>query len=718
MNPAHRDRHTQLGALLRRFEYEYHVLARPTASDATYDRLFDELCRLEADHAELRGPDSPSRRVGSDLRQDLPEVEHTVPVQSLDKAYSAAEVHAWMDKCAAADDHPPSFTVEEKIDGSSIVLYYRAGVLQRAVTRGNGAVGNDVTANVRTIRSVPLRLAEPLEVAVRGEIFLPLAAFARLNADAEDAYANPRNFAAGAVRRVKSRDVAAIPLRMIAYEALFAAGQPADHASALDRLRELGFPVNPSNGLLVPGAQLDAARRRHPRWRVAPVTELAALLEQATERRAALDYEIDGVVIKVNEGAVRARLGVTGHHPRWARAYKFDAPEAQTAVRDISIQVGRTGRITPVARVAPVAIGGTTVANVTLHNQQYIETLELAVGDQVAVSRRGDVIPAVERVLDKNTAGNTTWRMPQRCPACAQPLALAGAHHFCRNEQCRDQVRGRIHFFAARGQMDIDNLGSETLDQLIERGVLNDVDDIYRFDTRQLLDWDGFGERKVAQIEAGIERSRGQPFRTVLPALGMPEIGPNATELLIAAGYHDIDKLLKVAGERDPEPLTAIEGIGERTAAAVIGQLTDPANVRRIEALREAGLNFTAPPPVDEAAGEGPFAGQTWCVTGSFAQFRPRDLAAAEIRDRGGRVTGGVTSRTTHLLAGRAAGSKLAKAERLGVTVVAEAQFLELLERGAAPAADPRPVAAAPPDEPADGARAPATGQPPGPPVG
>ena len=682
------DRHAELAALLRRYEYEYHVLAQPTASDASYDSLFDELCRLEADHPELRRPDSPSARVGSDLRQDLPEVAHTVPVLSLDKAYNSTEVTGWMDKCAAAAGTPLSFTLEEKIDGSSIVLYYRAGALERAVTRGNGAVGNDVTANVKTIRSVPLRLPEPLEVAVRGEIFLPLAEFARLNAAAEEAYANPRNFAAGAVRRVKSRDVAAIPLRLIAYEALFAAGHPPDHASSLDRLRGLGFPVNASNALLVPGEQLDAARDRHRDWRVEPLAALPALLEQATGRRAGLDYEIDGMVIKVNEAAARAQLGVTGHHPRWARAFKFDAPEAHSTVQEISIQVGRTGRVTPVARVAPVAIGGTMVANVTLHNQHYIDTLELAVGDQVAVSRRGDVIPAVERVLDKNTAGTTTWRMPERCPACARPLELAGAHHFCRNEQCRDQVRGRIHFFAARGQMDIDNLGSETLDQLIERGILRDVDDIYRFDAGQLLDWDGFGERKVALIEAGIERSRAQPFRTVLPALGMPEIGPNATELLIAAGYHDIDKMMRAAEAGDPEPLTAIEGIGERTAAALIRQLTDAANVRRIEALREAGLNFAAPPPDpdDGAAGEGPLAGQTWCVTGSFAQFRPRDLAAAEIRQRGGRVTGGVTSRTTHLLAGRAAGSKLAKAQRLGVTVMSEEQFLALLDGGPAPA--------------------------------
>ena len=689
MSKVHSARHAELASLLHRYDYEYYVLARPSVNDTTYDRLFEELLRLEGEHPELRRPDSPSQRVGSDLRQELPEVAHTVPVLSLDKAYTAAEVGGWMDKSAAAAGAPLSFTVEEKIDGSAIVLYYRAGVLSRAVTRGNGAVGNDVTANVGTIRSVPLRLPEPLEVAVRGEIFLPLAAFARLNARAEENYANPRNFAAGAVRRVKSSDVAAIPLRLIAYEAAFAADQPADHAAALDRLSGLGFPVNDTNCLLVPDEQVEQAAVRHPRWQVAPLSGLPALLRQATERRGALGYEIDGVVIKVNRLAARAQLGVTGHHPRWARAFKFDAPEGQTTVQAITVQVGRTGRITPVARVAPVMIAGTTVANVTLHNQHYVDTLELAVGDQVAVSRRGDVIPAVERVLDKNEAGNTTWRIPTECPACGTPLELTGAHHFCPNGRCRDQVRGRIRFFAARGQMDIEHLGTETLDQLIERGVLQDVQDIYQFDADQLLEWEGFGERKVALIKAGIERSRRQPFRTVLPALGMPEIGPNATELLIEAGYDDIDKLLKAASAGDPEPLTAIEGIGERTAAALITQLTDIANLRRIAALRAAGLRFAAAPraAAPAAEGDGPFAGQTWCVTGSFARFRPRDLATAAIKQGGGRVTGGVTSRTTHLLAGRAPGGKLAKAQRLGVMVVSEEEFLSL------PGGEPDPVA-------------------------
>ena len=693
MSSVHHARHAELASLLHRYDHQYYVLAHPSVNDATYDRLFDELLRLESEHPELRTADSPSQRVGSDLRQELPEVGHTVPVLSLDKAYGAGEVSAWMEKSAAAAGAPLSFTVEEKIDGSAIVLYYRQGVLARAVTRGNGAVGNDVTANVSTIRSVPLRLPEPLEVAVRGEIFLPLEAFARLNARLEESYANPRNFAAGAVRRVKSRDVATIPLRLIAYEATFASDQPASHAAALDQLSDLGFPVNDTNGLLVPDDQVAQAAVRHPRWQVAPLSALPALLRQATERRGALGYEIDGVVIKVNEFDARSHLGVTGHHPRWARAFKFDAPEGQTTVQAITVQVGRTGRITPVARVAPVTIAGTTVANVTLHNQHYVDTLELAIGDEVAVSRRGDVIPAVERVLDKNDADNTTWRMPADCPACATRLELIGAHHFCPNSRCRDQVRGRIHFFAARRQMDIENLGTETLDQLIERGVLRDVQDIYRFDADQLLEWEGFGERKVTVIKEGIERSRRQPFRTVLPALGMPEIGPNATELLIDAGYDDIDKLIAAAEEAkagDAEPLTAIEGIGERTAAALVGQLTDAANRRRIAALRAAGLQFAAVPRAAATAdeGDGPFAGQTWCVTGSFTRFRPRDLAATAIKEGGGRVTGGVTSRTTHLLAGRAPGGKLAKAQRLGVAVVSEEQFLTLLD-GTDPAAAP-----------------------------
>ena len=314
------------------------------------------------------------------------------------------------------------------------------------------------------------------------------------------------------------------------------------------------------------------------------------MLQEAGARRASLDYEIDGIVIKVNALAARATLGVTGHHPRWAQAFKFDAPQGETTVQAITVQVGRTGRITPVARVAPVAIAGTTVANVTLHNQDYVDTLELAVGDRVAVSKRGDVIPAVERVLDKNEQGHTTWRLPAQCPTCGTTLELIGAHHFCPNQGCRDQVRGRIRFFAARGQMDIDHLGAETLDRLIDAGVLADVDDIFKFDLDRLQEWDGFGERKVALLKEGIERSRGRPFQTVLPALGMPEVGPKATELLIAAGYYDIDRLRAVAAAEDPEPLTAIDGIGEKTAAAIITQLTDAANRRRIDSLREAGL--------------------------------------------------------------------------------------------------------------------------------
>ena len=682
MSKAQRARRAaELTDRLHRYDHEYHVLAQPSVSDQEYDRLVDELVALECDHPDLRQPDSPTRRVGSDLSQELPEVAHTVPVLSLEKAYTAEEVLSWMEKSAAAVDRPLGFTLEEKIDGSAIVLYYEAGVLARAVTRGNGAVGNEVTGNVRTIRSVPLRLPEPVEVAVRGEIYLPLAEFARLNAGAGMAYANPRNFAAGAVRRVKSRDVAAIPLHLFTYEGTFSSAPPVDHATAMDHLRTLGFPVNATNRLLVPEPLLAGARARHPAWEVAPLEQLPALLQAATQRRGELGYEIDGVVIKVNELAARATLGVTGHHPRWARAFKFDAPEGATTVQKIAPQVGRTGRITPVGRVHPVLIAGTTVANVTLHNQDYIDTLELALGDRVAVSKRGDVIPAVERVLDKNTQGNTTWRLPGHCPTCGTELELIGAHHFCRNQQCRDQVRGRIRFFAARGQMDIDNFGSETLDRLIDAGVLKDIDDLFSFDVDQLREWSGFGDRKVALLKEGIERSRGRPFRTVLPALGMPEIGPKATELLIDAGYRDIDGLLAVAQAGDPEPLVAIDGIGEKTAAAIIAQLTDAANLRRIAALRAAGLCFAAEPAAPEALdpAAGPFAGQSWCVTGSFSKFRPRDLAAAAIKRGGGRVTTAVTSRTDFLLAGGAAGSKLRKAQLLGVTVVTEEEFLNRL---------------------------------------
>jgi DNA ligase (NAD+) len=675
-------RAAELSQLLRTYQHAYFVESRPLVSDAQYDALFDELQAIEKEFPALASPDSPTQRVGSDLSQDLPEVAHTVPVLSLDKSYTVEEVDAWTAKTARNAEQALSFVCEEKIDGSSIVLYYEKGLLVRAVTRGNGLVGNDVTGNVRTIGAVPLRLARPETVAVRGEIFLPKRLFATINAGMEEPYANPRNLASGTLRRVKSREVAGIPLAIYVYEGFFTR-QPSTHREILERLEDLGFRLNPRVGFFTDGASADEARKRHPSWTTGELTAMRDFIEAERQARETLDYEIDGIVMKVDEMPVRESLGYTGHHPRWAIAFKFESPIGATTVNAIETQVGRTGRITPVARVKPVRLAGATISNVTLHNQEYIDMLELAVGDRVAVSRRGDVIPAVEKVLEKNETGATTWKLPHDCPTCGTELQKVGAHHFCPNLECPDQVRGRLNFFVGRGQMDIEGLGPETVDVLIRNGLAKDVEDLYYFDPARLLELPGFGEKKVAQIRDGIEKSKRQPFHVVFPSLGMPEIGQKVTELLIEAGYRDIDSILALADGEDADKLLEIHGIGERTAQVLMAELRRPAMRRRIERLRAAGIAMR-----EEAAARASdlpqvFDGQTWCVTGSFEKFQPRETAMEEVAKRGGKVSPSVTAKTTHLLVGANPGSKLQKAEALGTKIVTEKDFLALLQRGA-----------------------------------
>ena len=666
----------QLSGLIRDYQHAYYVLARSKVSDLEYDALFDELVDLERTFPDLAAPDSPTQRVGSDLSQELPEVRHTLPVLSLDKSYAIEELSAWLRKTEINAGEKLSFVCEEKIDGASIVLYYENGLLARAVTRGNGLVGNDVTGNVKTIGSVPLRLREPLTMAVRGEIFLGKSLFASINSRMEEPYANPRNLASGTLRRVKSREAAEIPLSIFCYEGYFQ--EPfVTHIQTLERLESLGFRMNPTVGYF--GEDADAVRRDHPGWHAGDIAFISKFLDEERARRKTLDYEIDGLVIKINEIPVRERLGYTGHHPRWEIAFKFESPEGATTVRAIEVQVGRTGRITPVARVEPVKISGSTIQNVTLHNQEYIDLLELAVGDRVAVSKRGDVIPAVERVLEKNELGNTTWKLPGNCPTCGRALEKQGAHHFCPNPSCPDQVKGRLVFFVSRGQMDIEGLGPETLDVLIEKGFVRDIDDIYSFDPDKLLDLPGFGDKKAAALKAGIEKSRQKPFHTVLPSLSIPEIGPKATELLMEAGFTDIDSILAVADKGDPAPLLEIKGIGERTAETLIRELSRKEVRRRIRALRDAGLSFSEEKSKKPSGLRQTFAGQTWCVTGSFEAFTPRELAMEEVVNRGGKVVSAVSSKTTHLLAGDKSGSKLEKAQTLGITVVTEKEFLKLL---------------------------------------
>ncbi|MBN2322744.1 MAG: NAD-dependent DNA ligase LigA [Spirochaetes bacterium] len=671
-----RDRMDRLASEIVRHQTLYYLKARPEISDKEYDRLFDELLRLEREYPGLAAQDSPTKRVGSDLDNEFPEVPHRIPMLSLDKVYAEEQLLEWIEKIKKDTDRPLSFVVEEKIDGSTIVLHYENGVLVRAVTRGDGFVGNDITENVRTIRDVPLSLTEPVTAVFRGEIYLNLSDFERLNREVDNIYANPRNFAAGSLRRKKSAEVARIPLRSFVYEGFFDDLALREHIAVLHRIFSLGFRVGKDIGFFTPddAGSYGAIFDDHPEWVHRRLEDLPGYIAQKKEGRSSLDYEIDGLVVKADDYQLRNRLGSTSHHPRWAMAFKFEAPQAVSVINAIEVQVGRTGRVTPVARIEPVTLSGTTVSNVTLHNQDYIKSLDIAVGDRVAVTRRGDVIPAVEEVLQKNNEGYDTFDMPERCPSCRTSLVIEGAHHFCPNRDCPARVYGKLSFFCGRGQMDIENLGGETIRKLMDLGLVRDIPDIYRFDPKDLLGHEGFAEKKVALIREGIAGSKKKPFSIVLASLGLDEIGPKVTELIIEAGYTSIDRLIEDAKKGDPGLFTRIEGIGPKIAKKLIDQLGDPEVIAVIERLKEAGLKLSAEEGETIRISDA-FAGEVWCVTGSFDLFKPRELAMEEVKKRGGKVASSVTGNTTHLLTGENPGSKLEKAKKLGVAIVTEQEF-------------------------------------------
>ncbi|MCI2127970.1 MAG: NAD-dependent DNA ligase LigA [Sphaerochaeta sp.] len=671
----------ELSDKLRAWQKAYYVDDHPLVSDQEYDRLFDRLSQLEKEHPELRRDDSPTVRVGSDLTSDFPEVRHTIPVLSLDKAYSSEAILSWIQKCEEKMDEELSFVIEEKIDGVSMVLYYEDGVLVRGVTRGNGTVGNDVTPNIKTIPSIPLRLPEPVTMAVRGEVYLPKAPFAKLNAQMDPPYANPRNLAAGTIRRIHSSETAKVPLNIFVYEGFWQGNRPFDdHIQILETLKQYGFRTNPTIGYFCKSKEEAEARLKKSglSGQSGSFSDIPAYIAERTRSRKALPYEIDGLVVKINEISVREVFGYTGHHPRWAIAYKFEAPQAQTVLNGIDVQVGRTGRITPVARVTPTEVGGSTVSNVTLHNQDYVDQLELAIGDTVEISKRGDVIPAVERVIEKNELGNPTWKMPPLCPCCHTPLVRRGAHTFCPNPLCPDQIRGRVEFFIGKEQMDIETFGPETAGLLIDKGVLKDIQDIYTIDYAHVLaDEPGFGEKKITSIIEGVRESKKQPFHRVLVSLGIPEIGKKVVDLLIKNGLSSMDELLSVAKAQDYPRLTSISQIGEKTAKCLFDGLLDSLNQQRIEGLRSAGLAMEEKSVTTDLPQT--FAGQVWCVTGSFEHFNPRSKAMEEVEKRGGRTVSAVSAKTTHLLVGKGGGSKAETARALGVKLVNEEQFLALL---------------------------------------
>ncbi len=658
------------------YQYEYYVLARPSVSDAEYDRLFDRLVELEIKYPEHADRNSPTKRVGSDLSSDLPDTKHTIPVLSLDKSYTVDELLEWIKRINKNSSFEHTVIAEEKIDGISIVIYYEDGLLNKAVTRGNGYIGNDVTENVKTIGSVPLKLKKPVTLAVRGEIYIPLKDFDRINKDQKVPYANPRNLAAGTIRRKKSIEVKNIPLSIFIYEGYFSEKTYETHSDILKELSDLGFRLN--NRIYAFTDSAEEQKRLKNIFKVEKMLSLSEYIKMETNERNSLGYEIDGLVFKIDSIKERELLGYTGHHPRWAIAYKFVSDEKESVVNSIDIQIGRTGRVTPVARIEPVKVLGSTISNVTLHNQDYIDFLGLSVGDRVCVSKRGDVIPAIEYVIEKKVKDSGVWKLPENCPFCGSHIEQDGAHSFCLNTECIERKKGQLSFFAAKDQMNIENMGTETLDYLVENKFINEWSDIYNFDYDILENHAGFGEKKIELIKKGVEESRKRPLITVLSALGIPDLGPKACELIVKSGLNTLEKIFDAAKKYEKERLLGINGIGDKTADTFIKYFSDPCFIGKVKKLEKAGLEFSHDFTTEDLI-DNSMEGQVWCITGSFENFKPRTEAGREIEKRGGRVVNQVTGKTTHLLSGVSPGSKLDKAEKMSVKIVDEEEFMHII---------------------------------------
>jgi DNA ligase (NAD+) len=645
-----------------------------------YDKLYDELLSLEKTYPQFALHNSPTKRIGSDLDNKFPEIAHTIPVLSLDKEYSVEGIIKWTKKLKKNTSIKPEFIIEEKMDGASIVLYYRKGKLHHALTRGNGFTGNDVTENIRTIRNIPLILNSEIDIIVRGEIFIRKSDFEKFNKLFENRYSNPRNLAAGSLRNIRSSVVAKVPLKMFAYEGHFS--EQLDHIDILYKLKNLGFKINENFGFFSQNPNsLKRVNDLFPDISSDTSDHIGDYIKRKTEEREYLEYEIDGLVIKINEHVVREELGMTSHHPKWAIAFKFESPLEATILKDIVIQIGRNGRVTPVAILDPVKIAGSIVSRATLHNQEYIDILELGIGDKVTISKRGDVIPAVENVVEKSEENPTVFKLPAKCPFCSSKLIKDGAHHFCKNRDCPERRRRELVFFVSKGCMDIDTLGDKTISLLFEKGYINNIPDIYTFDYNKLLNEEGFQEKKISNIINSVELSKKRSFEKVLISLGFEGLSVFAAKELIRNGFDSFDKIIRVALEGNAEIFSKIEGFGETTADLIIKHFSDIKNIRMIEKLKKLGLNTEIKEEKREKIPQ-IFREQIWVITGSFNKFSPRSKAKKEIEKRGGRVSSSISKKTSFLLAGESPGSKLKKAKELDVKTINESEFLKMIGSG------------------------------------
>ena len=649
---------------IRRHDYLYHSVGEPEISDTAYDRLYFRLSELEETYPELVTKDSPTQRVGAPPRSDLPSVEHAAPMLSLDSTQEEADVRRFDERMRDATERDEvGYVLEPKLDGVSIEIVYDDGVLLRAVTRGDGRVGDDVTDNIRTIRSVPLRLwtgirPAPSLLAVRGEVLMPVPSFKELNQRLVEGgagpYANPRNVAAGAIRQLDSGITAERPLDCFVYDVLEVQGAAFEtDDGVLEALREWGFRA-PSRIRSVQG--VEGILAYHARY---------------AEDRDALDYEIDGIVIKLNDLSARAEIGATSHHPRWALAYKFEPRKEITLIQSIAVQVGRTGALTPVALLLPVEVGGVTVSRASLHNREELVRKDIREGDRVRVQRAGDVIPQVVEVLDGERADRSPpFAMPEKCPSCGTLVVASGPGTFCPNRfGCPAQLRGRLIHFASRHGLDIAGFGSETASVLVDRGLVGELVDLFDLAETELAELPGFAETSAANLVRSIQQRRSTELRRFLFGLGIPGVGRSVAADL-AAHFQRLEALL----EADPEALAEVPGIGPKMAGEIEAFLQDERTAGSVRALFGRMETLTAPPPPEAPAGR--WAGKRFVITGRLSSMR-RDRAREIVEAAGGRVTSGVSRGTDVLIVGGKAGAKAAKARELGVEVWNEEAFLE-----------------------------------------
>ena len=673
----------ELREQIRFHNYRYHVLDDPTVSDAEYDALMRELRALEAEYPDLITPDSPTQRVGGAASEKFAKVRHPVPMLSLGNAFEEEGLRAWRERVVRVlgDDAPIAFVVEPKIDGLAIALTYEHGRFVRGATRGDGEIGEDVTANLRTIASIPLALSDPApsversnvqtfnvptSIEVRGEVYMRTSDFEKLNqrlaAAGEKVTANPRNAAAGSLRQKDPSITASRPLRFFAYAVGPCEGvRLQSQWETLEYFQALGFPVN------------------RDRRRFEDFEQVLTYCREWMTRRDALEYEADGVVIKVDSFAQQRELGVVGRDPRWAIAYKFPARETTSKLLDISITVGRTGVITPGAVIEPVNIGGVIVRNASLHNADYIAERDIRIGDYVTVKRAGDVIPyIIGPIVDRRDGGERPWAMPERCPACGTPLERAEGEvaYRCPNFGiCPAQLVRRLEHFVSRGAMDIVGIGEKQAQLLVERGMVKDVADLYTLTAESFAGMEGFGDKKISNLLTAIADSKDRPLARLIAGLGIRFVGEVAAQAL-AAGFGSLEALMGASAEQ----IDDVDGIGPVVAGSVAQFFSLEANRALVHKLKDVGVH-TAQHVAAARAGDG-LSGMSFVITGTLPTLT-REQAEDLIKAHGGKIAGSVSKKTSYLVAGEAAGSKLAKARELNVPILDQDGLLALIGDGA-----------------------------------